>query len=80
MSWTGTAYANGITVLGIAGSVSLESESAGASWATLRAKRYFWFGAVVHPTDSSQGLENLNRIALIFLHVAFNAPHTLKAI
>jgi hypothetical protein len=42
--------------------------------ATMRAKRSFWFGAVVHPTDSSQGLENLNRIALVFLHVASMHP------
>jgi hypothetical protein len=42
--------------------------------ATMRAKRSFWFGAVVHPTDSSQGLENLDRIALVFLHVASMHP------
>jgi hypothetical protein len=42
--------------------------------ATMRAKRSFWFGAVVYPTDSSQGLENLNRMALVFLHVASMHP------
>jgi len=42
--------------------------------ATMRAKRSFWFGAVVHPTDSSQGLENLNRIALVFLHITSMHP------
>src|SRR5215831_572749 len=49
-------------------------KKASARQATMRAKRYFWFVAVVHPTDSSQGLENLNRIALVFLHITSMHP------
>ena len=50
------------------------TKKASSRQATMRAKRSFWFGAVVHPTDSSQGLENLNRIALVFLHITSMHP------
>jgi hypothetical protein len=50
------------------------TKKASSRQATMRAKRSFSFGAVVHPTDSRQSH------SARLLARCFNAPHTLKAI